>query len=93
MPRGISAVQSAAIIAVLGLGVAARIIANQIRSTQAHAEARHALEDKERALPDADLALERVRESRTRPSANPRSTCGWSSRRPSTGSSSSTIAT
>ncbi len=61
--RGISAVQSTAIIAVLGLGVAARILANQIRSTQAHAEARHALEDKERALSDADLALEHVRES------------------------------
>ena len=61
--RGISAVQSTAIIAVLGLGVAARILANQIRSTQAHAEARHALADKERALSDADLALEHVRES------------------------------
>jgi len=61
--RGISAVQSTAIIAVLGLGVAARILANQIRSTQAHAEARHALDDKERALSDADLALEHVRES------------------------------
>ena len=55
--------QSTAIIAVLGLGVAARILANQIRSTQAHAEARHALADKERALSDADLALEHVRES------------------------------
>jgi signal transduction histidine kinase len=61
--RGISAVQSTAIIAVLGLGVAARILANQIRSSQAHAEARHALEDKERALSDADLALGRVRET------------------------------
>jgi PAS domain S-box-containing protein len=59
----ISTVQSTAIIAVLGLGVAARILANQIRSTQAHAEATHALDDKEHALSEADLALERVRET------------------------------
>ncbi len=61
--RGLSTVQSAAIIAILGLGVAARILANQIRSTQAHADARRALGDKERALSEADLALERVREA------------------------------
>ena len=61
--RGLSAVQSAAIIAVLGIGVAARILANQIRSTQAHADARRALDDKEHALSEADLALERVREA------------------------------
>ena len=61
--RGLSAVQSAAIIGVLGVGVAARILANQIRSTQAHADARRALGDKERALAEADLALERVREA------------------------------
>jgi PAS domain S-box-containing protein len=61
--RGLSAVQSAAIIGVLGIGVAARILANQIRSTQAHADARRALGDKEHALSEADLALERVREA------------------------------
>ncbi|MGZ5299012.1 MAG: ATP-binding protein [Actinomycetota bacterium] len=61
--RGLPAMQSTAIIAVLGLGVAARILANQIRSTQAHAEARHALVDKERALTEADMGLERVREA------------------------------
>jgi PAS domain S-box-containing protein len=61
--RGLSTVQSAAIIGVLGVGVAARIIANQIRSTQAHADARRALADKERALAEGDLALERVREA------------------------------
>lgn len=61
--RGLSAAQSTVIIAVLGLGVAARILVNQIRSTQAHAEARHALEDKGRALADADMALDRVRET------------------------------
>lgn len=61
--RGLSALQSEAIIAVLGLAVAARILANQFRSTQAHTEARHALGDKERALTEADMALERVRET------------------------------
>jgi PAS domain S-box-containing protein/MYXO-CTERM domain-containing protein len=61
--RGLSAVQSAAIIGVLGIGVAARILANQIRSTQAHADARRALGDKEQALVEADHALERVREA------------------------------
>ncbi|MEO8424949.1 MAG: PAS domain-containing protein, partial [Actinomycetota bacterium] len=61
--HGLPAMQSTAIIAVLGLGVAGRILANQIRSTSAHAEARHALGDKERALTEADLALERVRET------------------------------
>ena len=61
--RGLSTVQSAAIIGVLGVGVAARILANQIRSTQAHADARRALDDKEGALTEADLALERVREA------------------------------
>ena len=65
--RGLSTVQSAAIIGVLGVGVAARIIANQIRSTQAHADARRALDDKERALAEGDLALERVRESERDP--------------------------
>jgi signal transduction histidine kinase len=61
--HGLPPMQSASIIAVLGLGVAARILANQIRSTQAHAQAEHALGDKERALTEADTALERVREA------------------------------
>jgi signal transduction histidine kinase len=61
--RGLPAVQSTAIIGVLGLGVAARILANQIRSTQSQAEATHALGDKERALTEADMALDRVRET------------------------------
>jgi two-component system sensor histidine kinase DegS len=61
--HGLPAGQSTAIIAVLGLGVAARILANQIRSTQAHVQARHALGDKERALTEADTALERVHET------------------------------
>ena len=90
--RGLSAVQSAAIIAVLGIGVAARILANQIRSTQAHADARRALSDKERALSEADSPWSAFAR-RTRRSANPRSISVWSSRRPWTGSSSWTTAT
>lgn len=61
--RGVSATQSTAIIGLLGVGVAVRILANQIRSTQAHTEARLALRDKEHALSEADMALERVRET------------------------------
>ncbi len=61
--RGLSATQSTAIIALLGVGVAARILANQIRSTQAHGDARQALDAKQRALSEADMALERVREA------------------------------
>jgi PAS domain S-box-containing protein len=61
--RSLSSLQSTTIVGLLGAGVAARILANAIRSTQAHAEARHALTDKERALSEADMALERVRET------------------------------
>ena len=46
-----------------GLGVAARILANQLRSTQAPRRARRALAEKERALAETDPALERVREA------------------------------
>ena len=61
--RSLSSLQSTAIVGLLGAGVAARILTNAIRSTQAHADARHALSDKERALSEADMALERVRET------------------------------
>ncbi|MGH2595714.1 MAG: ATP-binding protein [Actinomycetota bacterium] len=61
--RSLSSLQSTSIVGLLGAGVAARILANAIRSTQAHAEARHALRDKERALSEADMALDRVRET------------------------------
>ncbi len=61
--RRLSNLQSNTIIALLGLGVAARILANQIRSTQAHTAARRALGEKELALSEADMALERVRET------------------------------
>ena len=72
------------IIAVLGFGVAARILANQGPSTQAHADARRALADKERACRKPTSPWN-TSASPTRRSVNPRNTCGWSSRRPSTG--------
>ena len=61
--RGIDGVQSTVIIVLLGMGVAARIVANQVASTQAHREVQAALADKEAALQEADQALERVREA------------------------------
>jgi len=61
--RRLSNVQSSTLIALLGAGVAARILANQIRSTQAHTAARGALNEKELALSEADMALDRVRET------------------------------
>lgn len=61
--RGISALQSSVLIALLGLGVAVRILASQIVSTHVHREFRAGLEDKGAALREADLALERVRET------------------------------
>jgi PAS domain S-box-containing protein len=61
--RKLPSLQSSIIIGLLGVGVAARILANQIRSTQANAETRHALGEKERALDEADAALDRVRET------------------------------
>jgi signal transduction histidine kinase len=61
--RSLSSLQSTTIVALLGAGVAARILANAVRSTQAHADARHALREKERALSEADMALDRVRET------------------------------
>ena len=61
--RGIAGAQSTAIILLLGLGIAARILSNQTASTSAHRETRDALEQKERALAETDQALERVREA------------------------------
>jgi PAS domain S-box-containing protein len=55
--------QSTAIIAFLGLAIAARILSNQMASTQANREVQAALEEKEAALREADLALERVRQT------------------------------
>jgi PAS domain S-box-containing protein len=60
---GLGGPQSTAIILLLGLGIAARILANQSASTTAYRQAREALEQKERALRETDQALERVREA------------------------------
>ncbi len=51
------------LIAVLGAGVAVRILANQFRSTNANARAYQALVQKDAALAEADAALDRVREA------------------------------
>jgi PAS domain S-box-containing protein len=59
----ITTAQSSVIIALLGLGVAGRILANQIASTDAHGEVRDALARREVALQEADRALDRVREA------------------------------
>jgi PAS domain S-box-containing protein len=61
--RGLTGAQSTAIILLLGLGIAARILSNQTASTLAHRETREALEQKGRALAETDQALERVREA------------------------------
>jgi PAS domain S-box-containing protein len=62
-PMGIGSGQSAALIAVLGLGVAARILSNQIASTQARHGIEEALAQKGEALREADHALDRVRDA------------------------------
>jgi PAS domain S-box-containing protein len=59
--RGLAGVQSTVIIVGLGLLVAARVLANQVASSQAHDEVRDALTRRELALRETDAALERVR--------------------------------
>jgi PAS domain S-box-containing protein len=59
----VTSAQSSVIIVLLGLGVAGRILANQVASTHAHGEVRDALARREIALQEADRALERVREA------------------------------
>ncbi|GIU97501.1 MAG: hypothetical protein KatS3mg013_1304 [Actinomycetota bacterium] len=61
--RGLAGLQSAAIVAFLGLSVALRIVANQVQAARAHDEVREALAHREIALREADAALERVREA------------------------------
>jgi PAS domain S-box-containing protein len=61
--QGIAGAQSTLVILALGAGVAARIVANQRASSQAHEEVREALARREAALGEADRALERVRET------------------------------
>ncbi len=61
--RGIPGLQSTTLIVLLGGGVAARLLANQISNSQAHDEVREALKHREAALREADTALDRVREA------------------------------
>jgi signal transduction histidine kinase len=60
--RGIDGAQATAIITILGAGVAFRILANQLRSTQAHQATQAALAEKASALSETDAALQRLRE-------------------------------
>lgn len=59
--RALGGAQSAAIVALLIVGIAGRIVANQMSSTRAQQEVRAALAQKEAALREADDALEQVR--------------------------------
>ncbi|HEY7478476.1 MAG TPA: PAS domain-containing sensor histidine kinase [Actinomycetota bacterium] len=61
--QGLPGTQSTAILALLVVGIAVRILANQFATAQARSEARDALEHRERALREADRALGREREA------------------------------
>ena len=61
--RSVTGLQSTVLIILLGVAIAARILANQITSSQSHTEVQAALAGKEIALRDTDAALERVREA------------------------------
>jgi PAS domain S-box-containing protein len=61
--KAIGTFQSTLLIVLLGGGIAARVVANQVASTQAHHAVEEALMRREAALREADLALERVRET------------------------------
>jgi PAS domain S-box-containing protein len=61
--KAIGTFQSTLLIILLGGGIAARVVANQVASTQAHHTVEQALTRQETALHEADLALERVRET------------------------------
>jgi PAS domain S-box-containing protein len=56
-------IQVGVIVALLGVGIAGRIVAQQVRSMQAQQEVREALAERESALGDADAALEQVRQA------------------------------
>ncbi len=60
---GVTDLQSTAMIILLGVAVAARILANQISSSQAHTQVQTALSEKGVALRETDGALDRVREA------------------------------
>jgi PAS domain S-box-containing protein len=61
--KSVTGLQSTVLIILLGVAIAARILANQITSAQAHTEVQSALTGKEMALRETDAALERVREA------------------------------
>jgi PAS domain S-box-containing protein len=61
--KAIGTLQSTLLIVLLGGGIAARVVASQVASTQAHHTVEEALARQENALREADLALERVREA------------------------------
>ncbi len=61
--RGVGTLQSTLMIVLLGGGMAARVLANQVASTQANKDTQEALARREAALQEADMALERVREA------------------------------
>jgi PAS domain S-box-containing protein len=61
--RGMSSSEATTVIVVLAVGIAARILLNQIRSTQTSEHADVALQQKEAALAETDTALDRVREA------------------------------
>src|SRR6266581_2272536 len=61
--KAIGSLQSTLLIVLLGGGIAARVVANQVASTQAYQTVEEALTRRETALHEADLALERVRET------------------------------
>jgi len=61
--KSIGVFESTLLIVLLGGGIAARVVANQVASTQAHNAVEDALMRRETALREADLALERVRET------------------------------
>ena len=61
--HGMSSQEATAVIATLAVGIAIRILLNQIRSGHANERARTALEQKEAALAETDAALDRVRDT------------------------------
>ena len=61
--RGIAGVHSTAILLLLGVAIAARILSNQLASAEAFGHTHDALTRQEVALADTDAALERVRQA------------------------------
>jgi PAS domain S-box-containing protein len=61
--RGIAGVHSTALLLLLGLAIAARVLTNQFSSREASVQAQDALERRESALAATDAALDRVQEA------------------------------